>query len=115
MRDYLFDPSASQYNQSNEKANNVLLHIKDLLFHAAYAIYTPYDTDISKEMAEVLNLTVADLFQEIEDIKQEARDVYDEIIAKSLRSNFPRTNELGFMEFVIQNLHELLSSSKAGS
>ncbi|XP_027099046.1 putative late blight resistance protein homolog R1A-3 [Coffea arabica] len=114
MRDYLFDPSASQYNQSNEKANNVLLHIKDLLFHAAYAIYTPYDTDISKEMAEVLNLTVADLFQEIEDIKQEARDVYDEIIAKSLRSNFPRTNELGFMDFVIQNLHELLSS-KAGS
>lgn len=84
--------------------------MKRLVCETACVIYSSYDHTITEDITRKQNLAITDLLQQFKVIKLEARDGYDELIPKSLRSNFPKTNELGFIDFAIRKLKELLSS-----
>lgn len=84
--------------------------MKRLVCETACVIYSSYDHTITEDITRKQNLAITDLLRQFKVIKLEARDGYDELIPKSLRSNFPKTNELGFIDFVIRKLKELLSS-----
>lgn len=108
LRFYLIDPSAQHYTNDHPNVKSLFSRIKVVVCEAACVVYSCYNNAITEDMAKQLDYEFSDLLQELKVIKEEARDIYDEINPKSFRSNFPQTNVLGFIDFVIQNLKELL-------
>jgi len=59
---------------------------------------------MNKKMERLQNLVLSGILKDIERFKGQATDCLDKFIMKSWRSNFPQTNELGFIEFLMKKL-----------
>lgn len=110
LRDYLMDTSAQEYTDTHPKLKHLFLQIKHVMGRAACVIPSFIDNDVTEDTVRQLDLDARVLLEEFKVIKQEARDIYDSILPKSQRTKFPTTNELGFVDFVIQNAKQLLHS-----
>lgn len=87
---------------------------KDLIHEVGYVICSLYDDDDDDKKNEIVNgkqySAASDLLAEIKVVKEDARKIYSLLVPKSLRSNFPKTNGLGFVEFIFKNLNVVLDS-----
>nr|XP_027082249.1 putative late blight resistance protein homolog R1B-23 [Coffea arabica] len=104
------DTSAQEYTDTHPKLKHLFLQIKHVMGRAACVIPSFIDNDVTEDTVRQLDLDARVLLEEFKVIKQEARDIYDSILPKSQRTKFPTTNELGFVDFVIQNAKQLLHS-----
>lgn len=102
LRFYLMDLPLSD---SNQKLDNLMFKVQDLTIHTGCFIYSP----ICKHDNKFLFLTPAEkigpLLDKIESVRSESDHF---IMPRSWQSNFPKTNELGYVDFIIKNLKDRL-------
>ncbi|MCD9646057.1 hypothetical protein HAX54_035581 [Datura stramonium] len=98
---FLTDPP-KEYAEE-EKVNEYLIQIEAAIHEVASASYT---SDV-KEMNDDIANEMHDLLRKIEFIAKEVEEVYQRV-PRSSRYAFCRTNGLGFIDFLLVKLNELL-------
>ncbi|XP_027099202.2 putative late blight resistance protein homolog R1A-3 [Coffea arabica] len=105
LRLSLMDPPLYE---DSDNVRALTVQIKAVMNKIGHSFYFFYLSEINKDMAGQLNLVLSGILKDIERVKGQAADCFDKFIMKSWRSNFPRTNEPGFIEFLMKKLKEQL-------
>lgn len=64
-------------------------------------------------ISKVLIISLSNFLENIRLFKEDAKEIYHQIFPAPSVSKYPRTNELGFIDFFIERLKELLNNSKS--
>lgn len=101
-----------QYYIMHEEFSELLFRTEILVKEVVTVINYFSVNEMNDDLMKDLDVTLFDLLQRLESMKAEARVVLHLKFPNSLmlQSNFPRTNELGFFNFLMQKLKVFLTN-----
>ncbi|KAI5678162.1 hypothetical protein M9H77_09112 [Catharanthus roseus] len=115
LQNYTMDPrwKHSNYIVNDQQLNDLCKNFNSLITETGYVIFLLYDADENGEIGMDFKAALADLLNKVEDAIADAREKYDTLVPKRLRSDFPQTNFQGFISSLLQNLNDVVKDSRA--
>lgn len=93
----------------DEKGKQILPRARSVARQAASFYCSFHACEITEELVSRLSLSLQDLLKDIMLVKVEISEIYQQVRI-SLQSNFPKTNGLGFLDFLLGNLKDFMTS-----
>lgn len=114
LKDFTMDSPWKKYSAKVDWRFEELWKRSDnIIKQAGCVTYCLYDYDKKESMAQEFISTVSDFLEEIKVAKKDARNIYNQIVHKSLRFKFPGTDKLGSIGSILHNLKAVVDSQPA--
>lgn len=114
LKDFTMDSPWKKYSAKVDWRFKELWERTDnIIKQAGCVTYCLYDYDRKESIAQEFISTVSDFLEEIKVAKKDARNIYNQIVPKSLRSKFPGTDKLGSIGSILHNLKAVVDSQAA--
>ncbi|KAI5677284.1 hypothetical protein M9H77_08234 [Catharanthus roseus] len=110
LKIFLMDPNLKQYTESEPESFTSLLTQVEAIARKGASLTPPIcDGEMKDDMAKEMNLVHTKLLEIVNLLNLKIRQIYLRVLKPPTSSNFPRNPNLGFIEFFIDNLDELLN------
>lgn len=107
IRALLVDPPGKEYT-GPENLNDLFRSIESLATEFASLVFSLYNDEMGDDLTTQMNIAVVNLLEKMKYIKFKGREIYLNS-SKPCRSKVPKTDGLGFIQYLLENLEELLS------